>query len=126
MGRKGWGVVVVLLALAGSSAYSEAGKQGETNSDHLQLKEHVAGTITRIDGKRIRVLEDVDQNGCATSGVKLIDIVENTKLRRSGALITNKELQRGDRVVIEATARGQILEANEIWVQDSSSTERDH
>ena len=118
--------MVVLVALAASLAYSEAGKQRDANTDHLQLKEHVAGTITKIDGRRIRVLEDIDPNGCATSGVRVIEIVDGTKLRKSGATITGRDLQRGDRVSIEATARGPILEANEILVEDSGSPEPDH
>ena len=78
------------------------------------------------DGEGIRVLEDVDPMGCTTSGVRLVDIVEGTKLFRSGLVIADKDLQRGDRVVIEATVQSQTLEASEIQVQNLSSTEHAH
>jgi hypothetical protein len=110
-------------------AYSESRTKHPINLDNIdniQLQEHVAGTITRIYGNRIRLLEDADPNGCATSGVRLIDIVQGTRLLRNGAVITESDLHRGDRVLVEAIARGQILEASEIQVQDASPTERAH
>jgi hypothetical protein len=40
--------------------------------------------------------------------------------------ITEQDLRRGDRVVIDATNRGEILEAIEIRVNDLSSPEQAH
>lgn len=114
----------ILLCLA-EFAHSVVGTKTGLEQ-RIQLKEHVAGTITRIDGKRLRVLEDVDPMGCSTSGVRLVDILDTTKLLRSGAVITETDLQSGDRVVIEATARGEILEATGVRIEDLSSTEHKH
>lgn len=125
MGRTLRGLAV-LLAMTAGFAYGESRTKRPINLDTIQLQEHVAGTITRIYGNRIRLLEDEDPNGCATSGVRLIDIVQRTRLLRNGAVITESDLHRGDRVLVEAIARGQILEANEIQVQDASSTEHAH
>jgi hypothetical protein len=116
---------LVLLVVAGL-AHGEAGTQRKLSTQQIQLKEHVMGTIARIDGKRLRVLEDVDPMGCATSGVRLVDIVEGTRLLRSGAAIVGSDLQRGDRVDIDATAHGDILEAAEIRVDESGSGEHKH
>jgi len=122
------GSVICMVALVYVAGFADRASetQNGTRSEQVQLREHVTGTITRIDGKRIRVVEDVDQNGCATTGVKLVDIVDSTKLFRSGTGITEKELRRGDRVVIEATARGDVLEASEIDVDDLGSAEHKH
>ena len=122
MGRTLRGLAV-LLALTAGFAYGESRTKRPINLDSIQLQEHLLGTITRIYGNRIRLLEDEDPNGCATSGVRLIDIVQGTKLLRNGALITESDLHRGDRILVVATARGQILEAIEIQVQDVSSIE---
>src|SRR5260370_26207149 len=118
--------LAVLLAMTAGFAYSESRTKRPINLDSIQLQQHVTGTITRIYGKRIRLLEDEDPNGCATSGVRLIDIIQGTRLLRNGAVITESDLHRGDRVLVEATARGQILEASEIQVQDAPSTEHAH
>ena len=125
MGRTLRGLAV-LLALTAGFAYGESRTKRPINLDSIQLQEHLLGTITRIYGNRIRLLEDEDPNGCATSGVRLIDIVQGTKLLRNGALITESDLHRGDRILVVATARGQILEAIEIQVQDVSSIEHAH
>ena len=125
MGRTLRGLAV-LLAMTAGFAYSDSRTKRPINLDSIQLQEHLAGTITRINGNRIRLLEDEDPNGCATSGVRLIDIVQSTRLLRNGAVITENDLHRGDRVLVEATARGQILEAIEIQVQDASSIEHAH
>jgi len=122
MGRTLRGLAV-LLALTAGFAYGESRTKRPINLDSIQLQEHLLGTITRIYGNRIRLLEDEDPNGCATSGVRLIDIVQGTKLLRNGAVITESDLHRGDRILVVATARGQILEAIEIQVQDVSSIE---
>lgn len=122
----GWVICLVVLLYLAEFSHAAAGTKRGLDSDQIQLKEHVTGTIARIDGKRIRVAEDDDQSGCATAGVRLVDIVDSTKLFRSGMGITEQDLRRGDRVVIEATARGQILEASEIRVDDLSSTEHKH
>ena len=84
----------------------------------IQMTHHVEGTITGIDGNHIRVAEDSGSNGCATAAISVVDIVKVTKLFRSGTEITDKDLKRGDRVVVEATMRGDILEASEIRVDD--------
>ena len=107
-------------------AYSESRTKSPINLDNIQLQQHLVGTITRIYGNRIRLLEDVETNGCATSGVRWIDIVQGTRLLRNGAVITESDLHRGDRVLVEATARDQIMEAIEIQVQDASSIEHAH
>jgi hypothetical protein len=125
MGRTLRGLAV-LLALTAGFAYGESRTKRPINLDSIQLQEHLLGTITRIYGNRIRLLEDEDPNGCATSGVRLIDIVQGTKLLRNGAVITESDLHRGDRILVVATARGQILEAIEIQVQDVSSIEHAH
>ena len=125
MGRTIRGLAV-LLALTAGFAYSESRTKHPINLDSIQLQEHLRGTITRINGNRIRLLEDPDPNGCAISGVRWIDIVQATRLLRNGAVITESDLHRGDRVLVEATARGQILEAIEIQVQDESSIEHAH
>ena len=117
--------IIFLLCVIGL-AHGEPGTRRKVSTEQIQLKEHVAGTISRIDGKRIRVVEDIDPIGCATSGIRLVDIVEGTRLLRSGASIADKDLQRGDRVVIEATTRGDVMEASEITVDDSSSREHKH
>ena len=64
--------------------------------------------------------------GCATAGVRLVDVVVTTKLVRSGTIIAQTDLKDGDRVLIDATARGEILEAPEIRVEDLSSAEHKH
>jgi len=122
---KKMGSVVCIVALVHIAGFAHGASETEkgTRGEQVRLSEHVTGTITRIDGKRIRVIEDVDQSGCATTGVKLVDIVDSTKLFRSGTGITVKDLRPGDRVVIEATARGDVLEASEIDVNDSGSAE---
>lgn len=122
------GSVVWMVALVYVAGFADSASETQkgTRSEQVQLREHVTGTITRIDGKRIRVVQDVDQNGCATTGVKLVDIVDSTKLFRNGTGITGKDLRRGDRVVIEATARGDVLEASEIDVDDLGSAEHKH
>jgi hypothetical protein len=125
MGRTLRGLAV-LLAMTAGFAHSESRTKRPINLDSIQLQEHVAGTITRIYGNRIRLLEDEDPNGCATSGVMLIDIVPGTRLLRNGAVITKSDLHRGDHVLVEATGRGQILEASEIQVLDANSTEHAH
>lgn len=124
MGRTLRGLAL-LLAMTAAFAYSESRTKHPINLDAIQLQEHLAGTISRIHGNRIRLLEDEDPNGCA-SGVRLIDIVQGTRLLRNGAVITESDLHRGDHVLVEATARGQILEAVEIQVQDASPIEHAH
>lgn len=118
--------LAVLLAITAGFAYSESRTKSPINLDSIQLREHLAGTITRIYGNRIRLLQDENPNGCATSGVRLIDIVHGTRLLRNGVVITESDLHRGDRVLVEATARDQIMEAIEIQVQDASSIEQGH
>jgi hypothetical protein len=115
-------VCLVLLVCLAEFVHGVAGTKTGLDSEHIQMKEHVTGIITRIDGRRIRVVEDDDQSGCA-AGIKLVDIVESTRLFRSGEGITEHDLRSGDRVVIEATARGQILEASEIRVGNLASAE---
>jgi hypothetical protein len=119
-------ICMVASVYIGGFAHRASETEKGTRSEQVQLREHVTGTITRIDGKRIRVVEDVDPSGCATTGVKLVDIVDSTKLFRSGTGITDKDLRPGDRVVIEATARGDVLEASEIDVDESGSAEHKH
>jgi hypothetical protein len=125
MKNMGWVVrLCVLLSLAGL-AHGVVGTKKGLNSDQIQLKEPLTGTITRIDRGRIRVVEDDDQSGCA-AGIRLVDVVDGTKLFRGGTGITEQDLRRGDRVAIEATVRGEVLEATEIRVNELSSPEHAH
>jgi len=121
-------MVVCLFALLclARLAYGVVGTKKGFSNDQIQLKEQVTGTITRIDGSRLRVVEDEDRNGCATAGIRLVHIVESTKLFRGSAEITGQDLRRGDHVVIDATVRGEILEASEIRLNDLSSPEHTH
>ncbi|HXJ88160.1 MAG TPA: hypothetical protein VMS18_15175 [Candidatus Binatia bacterium] len=117
MGKQ-WGAVLILLALSSNSVLAlESGRQRSIATEEIQVKEHLTGTISRIDGKRLRISEDPDPMGCATSGIKMVDIVERTKLFRGDIAISDNNLQRGDHVTLEATHRGEILEAIEIRVQ---------
>ena len=124
MGKPGWGAVVVLLALSTGTTLAETGRRRAAEESLLQ--EHVTGTVRRIEGRRLRIMEDPDPMGCATSGIRLVDIVEGTKLFRSGSAIADKDLQRGDHVIIDATVHGEILEAVEIRVQDSAAPDHTH
>ena len=121
MGKPGWGAVVVLLVLSSGWTLADTGKLRADVTALSVLNEHVTGTISRINGKRLRVMEDPDPTGCATSGIKLVDIVEGTKLFRGEFAIADKDLQRGDRVIIDATAHGEFLQAVEIRVQDATA-----
>jgi hypothetical protein len=64
--------------------------------------------------------------GCATSGIKMVDIVERTKLFRGDAAIRDNDLQRGDHVTVDAAHRGETLEAIEIRVQDLTAPGHTH
>ncbi|HLV85865.1 MAG TPA: hypothetical protein VKV39_02740 [Candidatus Sulfotelmatobacter sp.] len=64
--------------------------------------------------------------GCATSGIKMVDIVERTKLFRGDAAISDNDLQRGDHVTVDAALRGEILEAIEIRVRDLNASDHSH
>lgn len=121
----GWVVRLCVLLCLAALAHGVVGTKKGLNNDQIQLKEHVIGTITRIDGSRIRLVEDDDQSGCA-AGIRLVDVVDSTKLFRGTTGITEQDLRRGDRVVIEATVRGEVLEATEIRVSVLSSPEHAH
>lgn len=108
----------MLWALSSGSILADNGKQRSIAAEEVQVKEHVTGTIRRIDGKRIRISEDPDPMGCATSGIKMVDIVERTRLLRGDAAISDNDLQRGDHVSVDLVHHGEILEAIEIRIQD--------
>ncbi len=126
MGKLEWGTIVILCALVSGSVLADDGSRRLVAAEEIQVKEHITGTISRIEGKRLRISEDPDPMGCATSGIKLVDIVERTKLFRSGSAITDRDLQRGDHIIVDATAHGEILEAIEIRVQDLTAPHHTH
>ena len=126
MGKPEWGVVVVLLVFSSGWTLADTGKLRADITALSVLNQHVTGTISRINGKRLRVMEDPDPMGCATSGIKLVDIVEDTKLFRGESPIADKDLQRGDRVIIDATTHGEVLQAVQIRVQDATAPDHAH
>lgn len=64
--------------------------------------------------------------GCATSGIKMVDIVERTKLFRGHAAISDNDLQRGDHVIVDAAQHGEILEEIEIQLQELTASDHTH
>ena len=126
MGKTRWATIVVLCALSAGSILADDGRPRATAAEEIPVKEHVTGTISRIDGKRLRIAENPDPMGCATSGIKMVDIVEHTKLFRGDAAISDNNLQLGDHVTVDAAHRGETLEAIEIRVQDLTATGHTH
>lgn len=126
MGKIKWGTIVVLGALSVGSIVADEGRSRANAEQEVLVNEHVTGTIRRIDGKRLRISEDPDPMGCATSGIKMVDIVEHTKLFRGDAVISDNDLQRGDHVTVDAAHRGEALEAIEIRVQDLTAPGHTH
>jgi hypothetical protein len=126
MGRIKWGTIVVLCALSVGSIVADEGRPRANAQQELSVNEQITGTIRRIDGKRLRITEDPDPMGCATSGIKMVDIVERTRLFRGDAAITDNDLQRGDHVTVDAALRGETLEAIEIRVQDLTAPGHTH
>ena len=126
MGKIKWGTIVVLCALSVGSIVADEGRQRVSAQQELSVNEQITGTIKRIDGKRLRITEDPDPMGCATSGIKMVDIVERTKLFRGDSAISDNDLQRGDHVTVDAALRGETLEAIEIRVQDLNASDHRH
>jgi len=126
MGRIKWGTILVLCALSVGFISADEGRPRASAQQELSVNEQITGTIRRIDGKRLRIIEDPDPMGCATSGIKMVDIVERTKLFRGDAVITDDDLQRGDHVTVDAALRGETLEAIEIRVQDLNASDHRH
>jgi hypothetical protein len=126
MGKLKWRMIVVLCTLSAGPIVADTGKNRSLGGEIIQVKEHVVGTISRIDGKRLRISEDPDPMGCATSGIKMVDIGERTKLFSGDAPISDNDLQRGDRVIVDAAHHGEILEAIEVRVLDLAVPDHTH
>ena len=109
MGKIKWGTIVVLCALSVGSIVADEGRQRANAEQELSVNEQITGKIRRIDGKRLRISEDPDPMGCATSGIKMVDIVQRTKLFRGDAPISDNDLQRGDRVIVDAAHHGELF-----------------
>ncbi|HTT22568.1 MAG TPA: hypothetical protein VMG82_26810 [Candidatus Sulfotelmatobacter sp.] len=126
MGKIKWGTIVVLCALSVGSVVADEGRLRANAQQELSVNEQITGTIKTIAGKRLRITEDPDPMGCATSGIKMVDIVERTRLFRGDAVISDSDLQRGDHVTVDAALRGETLEAIEIRVQDLTAPDHRH
>ena len=126
MGKLEWGKTLILCVLSVGSILADDGRPRAIAAEEIPVKEHVTGTIRRIDGKRLRISEDPDPMGCATSGIKMVDIVERTKLFRGNVVISVSDLQRGEHVIVEAAHREETLEAIEIRVQDLTAPVHTH
>ena len=126
MGKIKWGTIVVLCALSVGSVVADEGRLRANAQQELSVNEQITGTIKTIAGKRLRITEDPDPMGCATSGIKMVDIVERTRLFRGDAVISDSDLQRGDHVTVDAALRGETLEAIEIRVQDLNASDHRH
>ncbi|HXJ87548.1 MAG TPA: hypothetical protein VMS18_12075 [Candidatus Binatia bacterium] len=126
MGKIKWGTIVVLCALSVGSIVADEGRPRANAEQELSLNEQITGTIRRIDGKQLRITEDPDPMGCATSGIRMVDIVDRTRLFRGDAVISDNDLQRGDHVTVDAALRGETLEAIEIRVQDLTAPGHTH
>jgi hypothetical protein len=126
MGKIKWGTIVALCALSVGSVVADEGRLRANAQQELSVNEQITGTIKTIAGKRLRITEDPDPMGCATSGIKMVDIVERTRLFRGDAVISDSDLQRGDHVRVDAALRGETLEAIEIRVQDLTAPDHRH
>ena len=110
MGKTRWATIVVLCALSAGSILADDGRPRATAAEEIPVKEHVTGTISRIDGKRLRIAENPDPMGCATSGIKMVDIVEHTPncfaaMLRLATTTSNSE----------TTSRSMRLTAGRLW-----------
>jgi protein involved in polysaccharide export with SLBB domain len=79
----------------------------------------VRGTVSKIAESSITV-------ATMSGETKTVNIVAATKFIKSGAPATLKDLQEGDRAVIEATTVGENLEASEVRFNQSAKATPRH